>query len=249
MGFASLALVLGWLVTAATDEGGVAWGERAARVLPLAPACAALGTWLGQAPGWGRGEGRVFASLGRAPFATSASSVLGGTGVAWVAALVIGFAGRVDVGGFFPVARAPDVFVAEPGGAFLDAATGYMIEPDGALVAPLSTPRPSSPLPAVPPRGRAAAGLATSLAGLALPLLVAKGARGSWLQRGGLGFLAAALSIYLFQAAAARLVGSLVAVVPSLLLFLWAGTWPLKGRLSERSRLSPPVAERWGDDE
>ena len=33
-----LTLGLAWLVTAATDEGGVAWGERAGRTLPLAPA-------------------------------------------------------------------------------------------------------------------------------------------------------------------------------------------------------------------
>jgi hypothetical protein len=221
--FALLALILGWLVTAATDEGGVAWTERAARVLPLAPACAALGTWLGQAPAWGRGEGRVFASLGRAPFATSVSSVFGGTWVAWGAALLIGLAGRVDVRGFFPVARAPDAFVAEPGGAFLDAATGYLIEPDGALVAPPSMRSAPSPLPPVPPRGRVAAGLATGLAGLALALLVARGARGSWRERAVLTFLAAAASIYLFQAAAARLVGTLVAVVPSLLLLVRAG--------------------------
>ena len=40
---AGLALGLAWLVTAATDEGGVSWGERAGRTLPLAPACAAIG--------------------------------------------------------------------------------------------------------------------------------------------------------------------------------------------------------------
>jgi hypothetical protein len=231
-GFAALALFFAWLVTAATDEGGVAWTERAARVLPLAPACAALGTWLGQAPGWARGEGRVFASLGRAPLAASASSVLGGAGVAWAVALAIALAGRVDVGGFFPVARAPRVFLAEPGGAFLDAASGYLIEPDGTLVAPRTILRAPAALETVPSRGRAAAGLATGLAGLALPLLVARSARGSWLERGAVALLASAASVFLFQAAAVRLVGPLMACLPSLLLLLWAGLRSDGARLS-----------------
>jgi hypothetical protein len=216
--FAFLALVLAWLVTAATDEGGIGWGERAARVLPLAPACAALGTWLGQAPGWGRGEGRVFASLGRSPLATSVSSVLGGATLAWVAALLITFAARVDVGGFFPVAHAPDAFVVRSDGGFLDAASGYAILRDGSLFPGPAIARPRVAGPPLPPGGRAAAGLATGLSGLALPLLAARAARGSWLQRGGMVALAAASSILLFQAAAARLTGAWVAAVPSLLL-------------------------------
>jgi hypothetical protein len=231
-GFAALALLFAWLVTAATDEGGVAWTERAARVLPLAPACAALGTWLGQTPGWARGEGRVFASLGRAPLATSASSVFGGAGVAWAVALAIAFAGRVDVGGFFPVARVPKVYVAEPGGAFLEAATGYLIEPDGTLLAPHSIPRAAAALETVPSRGRLAAGLATGLAGLAFPLLVARTARGSWLERGAVALLAAVASVVLFQAAAVGLVGALAASLPSLLLLLWAGLRSDGARLS-----------------
>jgi hypothetical protein len=221
--FAVLALLLGWFVTAATDEGGVAWVERAGRVLPLAPGCAALGTWLGQAPGWERGEGRVFAALGRGPFATSAASIFGGAGIAWAAALAIALASRVDVGGFFPVARTPDVFVAQTSGGFMDRTSGYVILPDGTLVAPSSVARPTSPSPVVPTKGRAAAGLATGLAGLALPLLVAKAARSSWLKRATVALLASVASVVLFQAAAARLVGALAAVIPSLLLVVWAG--------------------------
>jgi hypothetical protein len=238
--FALLTLVLAWLVTAATDEGGVAWTERAARALPLAPACAALGTWLGQATRWGKGEGgkgegRVFASLGRAPLATSACSVLGGAAVAWAAALAIVLAEDVDVRGFFPVARAPDAFVAEPGGAFFDVATGYVIEPDGTFAVPRSIPPPPPVLQSVPPNGRAAAGLATGLLGLALPLLVAKAARGSWFERAAVTALASAASVFLFQAAAVRLVGTLLAVLPSLLLLIWAGRRSWNKRFTEGS--------------
>src|SRR5208282_3568894 len=124
-------MVLAWLVTAATDEGGVAWSERAARTLPLAPACAALGTWLGQARGWARGEGRALAALGRSPLASSLPAVVGGAAVAWIAAVAMGLGGGVDVSGFFPVARAPDVYVSRGSGVFLDAASRYRIETDG----------------------------------------------------------------------------------------------------------------------
>jgi hypothetical protein len=222
--FASLGMLLAWLITGATDEGGVAWGERAARVLPLAPACAALGTWLGQSRGWARGEGRVLAALGRSPWAVSASSVLGGASVAWAAALVMALATPVDVAGLFPVVHAPDAFVAEAGGEFLDRATGQRIHADGTIskaneVAP--APLPSSP---VPPRGRAAAALASALLGLALPLVVARTARGSRLEKAALVLGTAALSVFLFQAAAARLSGPMAAVLPSFALLVWAAS-------------------------
>ncbi|MDP9150349.1 MAG: hypothetical protein M3O36_10470, partial [Myxococcota bacterium] len=53
---AALAFLVTWLVTAATDEGGVSWAERAGRAAPLAPVCAAAGVWLVLAPVRSRGE-------------------------------------------------------------------------------------------------------------------------------------------------------------------------------------------------
>jgi len=221
LAFGGLALVLAWLITAATDEGGVAWAERAARTLPLVPACAALGTWLGQARAWARGEGRTLATLGRAPLATSAPAVLGGAAVACAAALAMALSGQVDVSGFFPVARAPDAYVSQGHGVFLDSATGYRIEADGAIRPPASEASAPSPRSSpVPPYGRAAAALSTGLAGLALPLLVARAARGSGWGRAGLLAVAVAASTLLFHAAAAHLVGALAAVLPSFVL-LW----------------------------
>lgn len=44
-GLALFALGLGLALTAATDEGNVAWGERIGRTLPLIPVCAAIGVW------------------------------------------------------------------------------------------------------------------------------------------------------------------------------------------------------------
>jgi hypothetical protein len=222
LAFAGLALGLACLVTAATDEGGVAWTERAARTLPLAPACAALGTWLGQLRAWSRGEARALAALGRSPLATSAPAVLGGAGVALLAAAAILFSGRLDVGGFYPVARAPASYVPADDGAFLDAASGYRFERDGSIVVPVDA-APVRGLPDVqplPPRGRAAAALSTGLAGLAFPLVAARASRGSTGGRVGLLAVAAAASTLLFHAAAAHLVGAMAAALPSFVL-LW----------------------------
>jgi hypothetical protein len=218
--FAGLAFALGWLVTAATDEGSIAWSVRAARTLPLAPACAALGAWLGQARGWARGEGRALAALGRGPLASSGAAVLGGAAVAWIAAASMGFGGAVDVSGFYPVARAPDVYMAAGGGAFFDTATGYRIESDGSLTPPSVVGEgPHGPLPTLlPPYARAAAALSTALAGLALPLLLAKGRRASRLSTGLTLMATATASIFLFHAAAVRLVGAMTAVLPALAL-------------------------------
>jgi hypothetical protein len=218
LAFAALAFVLAWLVTGATDEGGVAWSERAVRTLPLAPACAALGTWLGQALAWTRGEGRALEAIGRAPLVSSAPSVLGGAAVAWMAAGAMALSARVEVSGFFPVARSPDAYVSVGHGVFVDAASGYRVEADGTLRAPpeeqgtAALPAPST----VPPRGRMAAASSTMLAGLALPLLVTRAVRGSWWPRLGLLVATLAASTLLFHAAAARVVDATVAVVPSL---------------------------------
>lgn len=221
--FALLVLVLGWLITAATDEGGVAWSERAARVLPLAPAAAALGTWLGQARGWARGEGRALATLGRAPLVSSAPAVIGGAAVAWAAALSMALVSRVDVTGFFPVAHAPSSFVVEAGGEFLDESTGQRIHADGTLSPAGPATSSTSSWAPVPPYGRAAAALATGLFGLALPLLVAKAARGSRLEKAGVVVAAGIATVFLFQAAAVRMTVALAAVIPAIVLLGWAG--------------------------
>jgi hypothetical protein len=223
LAFGGVVLVLAWLVTAATDEGGVAWTERAARTLPLAPVCAAIGTWLGQARGFARGEGRALAALGRAPLATSAAAVLGGAGVAFVAAAAMALSGQVDVSGFFPVARAPDAYVSLGHGVFVDASSGYRIEPDGAITPPsFEAPAPRRRSSPVPSGGRTAAAVSTGLAGLALPLLAARAARGSWWGKSWVVALALAASTLLFHAAAAHLVGALAATVPPLVLLAFA---------------------------
>jgi hypothetical protein len=230
---AFLSLVLAWMVTAVTDEGGVAWGERAGRALPLAPGCAALGAWAALAPALARGETRALEALGRSPARMAAGAVLGGAAVAIVAALALGAVRMVDVRGFYPTAAKASAWTWE-GVAFVDRIHGVRVDPDGAPSRML--PGTAQPSLAIPPGGRAAAALGMASAGLALPLLLAEGllarhARAA--RRSGrffrpppsgatAAFVATAFSLILFQAAAVHRAPALLAAVPPALLLVFA---------------------------
>ena len=235
---AALALVVAWLVTAATDEGGLTWGVRAGRALPLAPACAAVGTWLALAAGRARGEERAMAALGRSPIERALGAVAGGACVALLAAAALATIGRVDVDGFYPrVDR--DVRWRFEGGAFLSDDGAYRVTRDGAPekveAAPSAAPA-VMPLAGAPPRtpvhARAAAALATALAGVALPLLVARARRRT------LVFVALALglttvaTVLCFQAAAGSRAPVFVVTLPPFVLLALAAasyrpwSWP-----------------------
>jgi hypothetical protein len=213
-------LGIAFVVTAASDEGGIAWGERAGRALPIAPVCAAVGAWLALAPGRARGEDVALAALGRSPWQRHVAAIAGGAAVAVLAALVIAAVPRVDVRGFYP--RAEQAIAWRPvvdgfasgDGRWHVAAAGIPERSDSAAAPEGSS---SSSLP----RGaRPAAALATALAGLALPMLAA-GVRS---RRRAAAALAAVvgtsvLTVLAFQAAAAARAPALIApVVPLLLL-------------------------------
>jgi hypothetical protein len=164
----------------------------------------------------------VLALLGRPPFAASAAAIAGGVVVAWGAALAMALASQVDVAAFFPTARGPEVFVSVGGGEFENEATGLVVRADGTFRSAPEARSAPLPSPSVPPLGRAAAAVASALAGAALPLLVARTARGSRLERGAVVALSASASVLLFHAVAAGLLGAMVAALPSLVLLLWA---------------------------
>jgi hypothetical protein len=218
-----LASTLAWLVTAATDEGGVPWGERAGRTLPLTPACAALGAWVALAPAAARGEATALAALGRSRAQLAAAAVAGAAIVAVVAASILWVARRVDASGFFPTATHAATW-QYAGAAFVDRAHGLLVTPDGSpeeLQAAASDD--ASTLTAIPHHGRAAAALATATAGVALPLLLAhamlsRPAERRFGREGAKALLASgaaiATSIVLFQSAAARQVPALLGVLP-----------------------------------
>jgi hypothetical protein len=226
-GLAAASFALGWLVTAATDEGGVAWAERLGRTLPLAPLCAALGASMALGPVRSRGEARALEALGRARIEIVAGAVAGAAAVALVAAALLGLVRAVDVAGFFPTATRASAWRWD-GGAFVDAVHGLRVLPGGS---PEWTPTGAGSSSSLPGRARAAASMTTAIAGVALPLLAAHAlvgrAPGRRLDRqDALAVFAAvtavAASVIVFQAAAARRLPALLGVAPVLALLAYA---------------------------
>jgi hypothetical protein len=224
---ALVALAVGCLVTAATDEGGVAWIERAGRTLPILPLCAALGVWVALAPVLARGESLALEALGRSPAQIGAAAVAGAALVAVVVAVGLGTSRVVDVAGFYPLVTHASAWRWREGD-FVDDNHGLTVLADGAIVRGEPVRTGVGPAP-VPPHGRAAAALAMASAGVALPMLVAQtllagaaGHRPSGPRRGVsavlISGLAVVTSVLLFQAAAARHVPAVAGAVPPLLL-------------------------------
>jgi hypothetical protein len=235
---AGLALTLAWLITAATDEGGVPWGERAGRTLPLTPVCAAVGAWGALAPVRARGEVRALEALGRSRVQIALAAIAGGASVALAAAVVLGAIRAVDVAGFYPSAIHASAWHWESG-AFVNRALGLVVDAAGSP-ARFAAPAEVRPLTGIPQGGRAAAAIATALAGVALPMLLAEllmarhagpaegerlgdaGVRASRWPAAAAAGAAIALSVMLFQAAAARLVPPLCAALPPAALLAFA---------------------------
>ncbi len=229
LGVGALMVVLAWLVTAATDEGNVAWSARLGRALPTTPICAAIGAWIAVAPARGRGELRALAALGRSPWQNARAAAIGGALVAAIAALAIATWARVDVEGFYP-AIGGSADVRFEAGAFVDHDSGWQIDRDGDLSRATTPPAPRDLR--VPPHGRAAAGLATFFAGLALALIAAHpGKRAWWI---GAGAAVGVATLVLFQAAAAHRVVPAWAILPPALLLAAAvaryreARWPTR---------------------
>jgi hypothetical protein len=213
VGTALVALALAWLVTAATDEGNVAWAERLARALAVAPLASAIGAWAALAPGRLRGELRALAALGRTPWQNARAAVLGAASVCAVAAAAIGWGPPAEAEAFYPEITHAQAFAFDDG-AFVDRANGWKISTEGDI-----TRVPAAPAlgeARLPRFGRAAAGLATLAAGMALALVSANEARRArWLAAS---LVVLALTLVLFQAAAVRLLPALTAALPPLAL-------------------------------
>jgi hypothetical protein len=221
-----MALGLAWMATAATDEGGVSWGERAGRTLPLTPVCAAIGVWVALAPARARGEALALGALGRSRGQIAAAAVAGGALVACGAAVAIGMARTVDVTPFFPRAAQTSTWAWQEG-TFVDRVQGLLVGADGAPVG--LTPDAWGSSGSIPRFGRTAAGMAVATAGLAVPMIVAHAllAESEETRRlAAVSMLASAAaglaSIILFQAAAAGHVSSLLAGVPPIVLLAFA---------------------------
>jgi len=222
-----LMLALAWLVTAATDEGGVTWGERIRRTLPLTPLCATAGAWVALAPALSRGEALALEALGRSRAQIAAAAVAGGALVALAASLALGLGQALDVAGFFPTATHASAWTWS-GAAFIDPPHGLRVAADGVPVRIAADA--GKVFAGVPPYGRAAAAAVTALAGLAMPLLLAH----ALLERShvlpsvlAVG-TAVASSVLLFQAAAAGHLHAALGVLPALALLAFA-VWRYRG--------------------
>jgi hypothetical protein len=233
-----LMLGVAWAVTASTDEGGVTGAVRAARVLPLAPACAALGTWLAMARARARGEVHVLEALGRSPWQCSAPAIGGAAVVALLCAACVLAVPAIDVQGFFPAPPHAGAYRYEAG-AFVDEAGGVRVGPGGEIAlsqgagagADTGPGTPRAATTAIPPGGRLAAALALAFAGLGFPLATARARLGPDGSRGGSAGMArmagavgatVVASILLFHAAAARRAPALLSAVPALVLLVAA---------------------------
>lgn len=236
------ALVLAWLVTAVTDEGGVSWGERAGRALPLTPGCAAIGAWAALAPALARGEARALEALGRCPAQIGAGAVLGGAAAGIAAAVAIAALHVVDIRGYYPTAARASAWRWESD-AFVDPLRGVRV--DGAGVPEKQPAQASAALAVLPLHAREAAALATAAAGAALPMLLAQAMltrhrsprqsrrdadgtsagspwRGPHLVDSVATFAALAVSLVLFQASAARRAPALLGALPPVVLLAHA---------------------------
>jgi hypothetical protein len=246
---ASGALILAWAITAATDEGGVSWGERAGRALPFAPVCAAVGAWLALAPGRARGEDRALAALGRSPWQRSAGAVVGGSAIAVACALAIAGAPAIDARGFFARVAEPTHWRFEAGTFVSDAApmVAWRVSSAGepARVETQGAPAAAAPAPfaTVPPHGRLWAGLATALAGIALPMLAARARRRSAVRFALLAVMCAVLTALAFQASAVgRARPFVVALGPLLLVALAVWSYRSAPALRTQERRAAPEA-------
>jgi hypothetical protein len=229
----SLAFSVAWLATAATDEGGIAWAERAGRVLPVVPACSAVGAWAVLLHAVVRGETLALAALGRREGRVALPAVLGAAGISLATSLVLASQSWIGLDGFYPAAVHASAWVWR-GGSAVDVARGIVV---GADADPMLLPVAAHALSRVgpPAAGRAAAALATLAAGLALPLLAAYfvlslahrnlRSRGFWGGRWAAGIvcvLAVGATAALFQSAAAARTPALLAVAPPLGLLAYA---------------------------
>lgn len=220
----TVALVVVWLVTAATDEGQLSFATRAARAMPVAPLCSAVGAALALGRSRVRDEARALEALGRTPGVVAFPAALGAALPSLFVALLLATWPRLDVDAFYP--RAPRIATFEWDGkdAFVSAELGVKVGPDGEA-RPTGDEAPASKSDESLPRGgRASAAGATALAGTALALLASRAVlapslsdqartRRRRLVALALGLACAVSTLVAFQAAAARIAPAFSATI------------------------------------
>ncbi len=165
-------------ISAASDVGGVRFGTRLARALPLAPLCAAIAVWLTLISERAKIEALAFESLGRSPALNDAGAVFGGALFALGAASLVAFSSHIDVEAIFPsFASAPKI--QWNGDSFVDASRGVTFATDGNIQSlPDATKSAGDHVDlGAPARDRGGASIALALAAIAFPLFAAAAIR------------------------------------------------------------------------
>lgn len=200
-------------VSSATDEGGVALGERLARTLPLAPVTSAIAALLVVLQARRRGEERALAALGLAPAKVALWCAVVASATPCAAGLAIA-AGAVDVAGFYPSPPTAPAFV-DDGVVFSSPELGVSVDSDGEL-RPLTAPASGGGSHALPPGARAVAAIGSVVSGLALALSATRGRAGHALAAVAPGLFTAVASLLAFQLAAAGRIPTALAMAPML---------------------------------
>lgn len=200
-------------VSSATDEGGVAFSERLARTLPLAPFTSALAALLVVVQVRRRGEERALAALGLAPAQVALWCSLVACATPSAAALAIA-TGAVGIGGFYPSPPTAPAFV-DDGVGFASEELGVAVDGDGELH-PLDTPAGHPGSHSLPRGARAVAALGSLVGGLALALSATRGRGGRVLWALSPAALVAVVSLLAYQLAAAGRIPTALATAPML---------------------------------
>jgi hypothetical protein len=206
-------------VTAATDEGAVAWASRALRTVPAIPVCGAVAAYGVLRRADRRGELLALATLGCSPARTAAFAVVGAASLSLVAAALV--ATRADAqAAFFPRATDASSIRVDPPG-FVDDARGVHITLDGRLTAD-APKHEARALDGGNGRGHGHGPIAAFVLvafGLALALAVARPPSPKVVVMIA---LTSALSIVALQAAAAGLSSAMLACAPPMALLISA---------------------------
>jgi hypothetical protein len=219
---ASLALIVTWLVSIATDEGQLSLGVRFGRTLLLAPFCSAVGVALAIAGSRTGGEIRALEAIGAPAVRSALAAVVGATLPAFVAAAALIGSSVIDVRPFYPQPPTAESFEQTTTDSFESRSLGVRINPRGLLEV---LEEPKHPAENLPKYARTAAGLTIAVAGLAFSIAVARATvrmkpsnepaeRRRRVQALLEGALVAALTLIAFQAASARILSVLTAIVP-----------------------------------
>ncbi|MEO8797677.1 MAG: hypothetical protein ABI551_07325, partial [Polyangiaceae bacterium] len=220
---AALAFLVALFLSAASDEGGVAWATRLTRALPIGPFAGALGVWLTLSSRRAKVDALALEATGRSPKRNSLGAVVGGTTFALLFALLLATWSRLDVAAIFPAFSASP-HVVWNGAAFVDTEHGLRFGEDGTVTAAPEVVAATHEEGPSAPRERMAASLALALAAVAFPLLAGALVRQVSARAVASVGIVALATLVAFDAVASGRASPFVVVLPpaALSLFAWA---------------------------